>query len=344
MSPTGDFAGDCPLCGSSELDERRRVSNLQGEDVEIVRCAGCALVRRNVGPDRDRYHADENPVTYSEAWARAKAADLSLPGHESVWRDRVYFALREFLDASPEKRPRVLEVGCGIGHNLAAFRRYGCDVTGVEPSSAAARFGRERFGLRIIEEYVDDADLGAGQFDLVILDSVLEHLPDPVGTLASLRSLIAPGGRLYVDVPNLRAWYGKLLGRSWNIYEPGHINFFTPETAAKAVEAAGFKVVKATTHDGLVTWGLTFTVALNQAIKKVTARAGGRAGWRQAGVDEQAEALQQTSGLEKPVLRHRVENSLWLALGIALTPLRRIQFRRGGGMGVWILAEVSDRS
>lgn len=345
MTARGALAGNCPLCGSSEIGERRQVSNLQGEEIEVVSCAECALVRRNVGMDRDRYHADENPNTYSDAWANAMAADLSLPGFEATWRDRVDFALREFLEAPREKRPRVLEVGCGIGHNLAAFRRYGCDVMGIEPSRAGARFARERFGLEVVEAYVEDADLGADQFDLVILDSVLEHLPDPVSTLKSFRSLVAPGGRVYLDVPNLQAWQGKLLGRQWNIYEPGHINFFTPATLAKTVEAAGLRVINTTTYDGLVTWGLTLRTAGAQVLKNAIGKGATGRSPRSADVGEMSEsAPPPSSGLNRPSRGIRVENAVSLGLGFALTPIRRVQLRRGGGMDIWLLAEFSDLS
>lgn len=338
-------AGTCPLCGSSAIDERCQVSNLHGDEVEIVRCSECALVRRNVGPDRYRYHVDENPITYSEAWAHAKAADLSLPGFETTWRDRVSFALQDFLDGSIERRPRVLEIGCGIGHNLAAFRRYGCEVTGVEPSAAAARFGRERFGLEIVEAYLEDAELGADPFDLVILDSVLEHLPDPVETLASLRPFVASGGRLYIDVPNLESWHGKLLGKSWNIYEPGHINFFTSKTLARTAEAAGLRVIKITTYDGLVTWGRTLRTAASQGLKKFVKKVGTSTSQYEVGdVETDRTGLSARPGLLQPGKRHRIENALSLALGFGLTPLRRLQFRRGGGMDIWLLSEFSDLS
>lgn len=333
---------ECPVCRCCEIDLEREVFDQSGNQAVVLRCASCGMSRRKLETPRERYHTDENEITYSDQWAIAKGRELGLPGYEGTWRDRYEFALGD-LEVNEAKRPRVLEVGCGIGHNLAAFRRFGCDVVGVEPSSAAVRFARERFGLDVREAYLEDADLDGSSFDLVVIDNVLEHLPDPVGTLQLIADLLVKGGRIFVDVPNLNAWEGRLLGNRWGIFEEGHLNFFTPESLERTIIEAGFRLSKMCTYEALVTWGNVLEEFSKRLIKKSIPSIGGK---RSGSGDQSSEgvmpgrSLNQGRGLG-PTRRRQVENATWLGIGYLLTPLRRIQCRKGGGQNIWALAVQS---
>jgi len=142
-------------------------------------------------------------------------------------RDQVGSATLERLAAAPKfnrwmfdrLRPwigrRVLEVGSGIG-NLSVFLqdRERVVLTDTEPWYLARL--RERFGGRMNIEVarlylpVVDGALAAERFDTIICLNVLEHVEDDVGSLAVMRGLLAPGGRLVLLVPALRALYGTL--------------------------------------------------------------------------------------------------------------------------------------
>lgn len=333
----------CPICGSTEISHESEVSDQAGNPVVVVWCGDCNMARRDVGADRADYHATENEITYSDEWARAKELDLALPGYESTWRDRFEFSLGDAANTG-QSRPRVLEVGCGIGHNLAAYRRFGCDVVGVEPSAAAARFARERFGLEVHEAYLEDADLEPSSFDLVVIDNVLEHLPDPISALRVIKELLAENGRVFVDVPNLGAWEGRVLRNRWAIYEEGHINFFAPATLERTLTEAGLEVREITTYEALVTWGMVLEQVGIRALKKAL---GNRSGAPPADLEWASDAranlpanppANQPANL-RPSRRRQVESALWIATGVALKPLRRIQCRKGGGQNIWALAE-----
>jgi len=142
-------------------------------------------------------------------------------------RDQVGSATLERLAAAPKfnrwmfdrLRPwigrRVLEVGSGIG-NLSVFLqdRERVVLTDTEPWYLARL--RERFGGRANIEVarlylpVVDGALAAERFDTVICLNVLEHVEDDVASLAVMRGLLAPGGRVVLLVPALRALYGTL--------------------------------------------------------------------------------------------------------------------------------------
>lgn len=160
-------------------------------------------------------------------------------------RDQVGAATLERLTAAPKfnrwmfdrLRPwigqRVLEVGSGIG-NLSVFLqdRERVVLTDTEPWYLARL--RERFGgrgnIEVARLYLPTVDgaLAAERFDTVVCLNVLEHIEDDVASLAAMRGLLAPGGRVVLLVPALRALYGTL-DRAL-----GHFRRYTrPELIAK---------------------------------------------------------------------------------------------------------------
>jgi SAM-dependent methyltransferase len=102
----------------------------------------------------------------------------------------------------PEGAHHILDVGSGTGAMPELLTRFG-SVVGVEPSPLAAEVARARLG--------DRADVRTGdvpkalkpgeRFDVLTMFDVLEHLDDPVGTLASLQPYLAPGATVVVTVP-----------------------------------------------------------------------------------------------------------------------------------------------
>ena len=98
---------------------------------------------------------------------------------------------------------RILDAGCGSGPLFAALRDRGAIVTGIDTSAGMLELARRRLGadadLRV-------ADLASpllfpdGAFDDVIASLVLHYLEDWGPTLAELRRVLTPGGRLIVSV------------------------------------------------------------------------------------------------------------------------------------------------
>lgn len=99
------------------------------------------------------------------------------------------------------REARILEIGCGTGHNLPMLARFG-DVDAIEIDPAARAIASERLGRP-----VGDAPLPAlpgvarGRYDLIAVLDVVEHIDDDVAALAAMRDCLAPGGKILIAVP-----------------------------------------------------------------------------------------------------------------------------------------------
>jgi SAM-dependent methyltransferase len=134
------------------------------------------------------------------------------------------------------RRLRILEVGCGTGSNLELLKRYG-EVDAIEPDDPARALASARSGIAVKGGLLPDGvKLDDGAYDLIVLLDVLEHIPDDKGTLAALRSKLAPGGKLMVTVP-AAPWM-------WSAHDLAHHHHrrYTAKTLTDVFQAAGFKV------------------------------------------------------------------------------------------------------
>ncbi|MEJ1199300.1 MULTISPECIES: class I SAM-dependent methyltransferase [unclassified Streptomyces] len=98
---------------------------------------------------------------------------------------------------------RVLDAGCGSGPLTAALRDRGAVVTGIDASAGMLALARRRLGDDVALHLADLSDrlpFDDGAFDDVVASLVLHYLEDWEPTLAELRRVLRPGGRLIVSV------------------------------------------------------------------------------------------------------------------------------------------------
>ena len=136
---------------------------------------------------------------------------------------------------------RLLDVGCGGGYFLRICAKLGATVQGLEPNAIAAAQARQQ-GFPVFNGMLDDFD-SVDRFDFITANQVLEHVPDPVSTLAKMKSLLAPGGMIWLAVPNGDCVWARKLGWRWDGADlPFHLLQFGPRSLTMAAERAGLKV------------------------------------------------------------------------------------------------------
>ena len=126
---------------------------------------------------------------------------------------------------------RLLDLGCADGTFLLRARERGFDVTGVEVSAEARAALPVALHGAVVGSVAEAA--ARGPIDVATLWDVLEHLPDPLGTLAALRASLAPGAIYGVVVPVIDNANARLLPRSWDQYKPPeHLWYFSRRSIA----------------------------------------------------------------------------------------------------------------
>jgi SAM-dependent methyltransferase len=98
---------------------------------------------------------------------------------------------------------RILDAGCGAGALSAALRDRGASVTGIDASAGMLDLARRRLGpdadLRVAD-LADPLPFADDAFDDVVASLVLHYLQDWGPTLAELRRVLVPGGRLILSI------------------------------------------------------------------------------------------------------------------------------------------------
>ena len=138
-----------------------------------------------------------------------------------------------------DRRPRILDVGCGTGANLLMLSEYG-DAEGVDISEDALAFCRER-GLEKVRlgagEKLPYAD---GTFDLVTALDVVEHMDDDLAGLREMRRVLRPGGRVLLFVPTFMFLWGVQDDVS------NHRRRYRMPELKRVLEKAGFEIERTT--------------------------------------------------------------------------------------------------
>ncbi|MEO8382550.1 MAG: class I SAM-dependent methyltransferase [Acidobacteriota bacterium] len=152
---------------------------------------------------------------------------------------------------------RVLDVGCGFATTSEVLQKLGNDVTGIEESAEACAIAAKRIG-RVIQADLQTATPD-GTYDAIVFADVLEHVPWPVGVLRRYLQWLAPGGSVFVSLPNVGLWsvrFAHLVGR-WQYEETGvldrtHLRFFTRRSARWLLTQGDLTPVRTTYNPGLV--------------------------------------------------------------------------------------------
>lgn len=227
----------CPLCGVAEDRERFTLDGLR-----IVACGRCGLEYINPQPPveavearyDESYFESENPL----AWGYQDYAAMR-PSLEPGFRKKL--AVMRRWAPPPGK---ILDVGCAYGFFLDLARQAGWTVSGIDLSAHAVERARHLLGsadLRVGQ--LSDARFPAGSFDSITGWDVIEHTRNPVAFLRETARLLRPGGFLFLTVPNVGTRHARLLGRHWEGFAKirEHLFYFTPSTADRALQLAGFE-------------------------------------------------------------------------------------------------------
>jgi SAM-dependent methyltransferase len=215
------------------------------DEVDIVACDRCGQCFADVPTSQ---------ITLDEGYRdHSKYADTSLhdleatveaqPPTDSPWDLQRLAGTAAWLAARVSPDARVLDAGCATGALIGYMQAQGfTDLVGLDPSPAATATVHRQYGVPVVTGSFLDPPSDIGSFDVVALSHVMEHLADVRGAVAGMWELTAPGGCVYIEVPDAEHYADHLVA-PFNDFNTEHINHFSSSTLRTAMELAGFTTI-----------------------------------------------------------------------------------------------------
>ncbi|MBC7879020.1 MAG: class I SAM-dependent methyltransferase [Anaerolineales bacterium] len=238
----------CPACGLDKfievgagLDFEYHTSD---ETFHMVRCQNCQVIYLNPRP-----HSSEldiiYPANYIPYHFETKLGWITRIARQLFLRGRVFLTSKLVQDHA-----RILDVGCGNGDLLLLLRQFGSstwELAGLDISDRAV----ERLRVHQIPLHqgrFEDLAPQIGQWDLIWMKDVIEHLDNPRLLLATAINALKPGGYLIMETPNSLGWDAQLFARrywgGWHF--PRHWTVYDSKNIHAHLDKLGYHNIKIT--------------------------------------------------------------------------------------------------
>ena len=210
---------------------------------DVERCAACGHCVSIHNLDMsDLYTGRYVDATYGSGMRATFDRIVALPPDRSDNAGRVERLVTFVRDHRPfGARPRVLDVGSGLGvfpHGIVAA---GWDCVALDPDARAVEHCRERGIVAVCGDFLQADVAELGPFDVVTFNKVLEHVHDPARMLRRAVDLVGPGGFVYVEVPDAEA--ARVDGPGREEFFIDHHHVFSATSTAMLAERVGMQVL-----------------------------------------------------------------------------------------------------
>lgn len=188
------------------------------------------------------------PALYSKYYPRK---EVKLDGLEAAAQksngwfsefSRFYFGTGNQGQYFAVRGQKVLDVGAGSCLSLLEMRNRGILCWGLEADPNVARIS-SHFGLNVHIGSIFEDPFRGQKFDLIILNQVIEHVPDPDKFLLEVSLLLEDGGHVIISCPNTDSLLRRLSGRKWiHWHVPFHQHHFNLKAIKKLCIDSGFEL------------------------------------------------------------------------------------------------------
>ena len=224
----------CAVCGSTAFDKRYMIKGFH-----IVQCRDCSFVYVN-----PRIKTEELYRIYSSDYFNN--TQFGYENYELNARLRVmtfekwYSLIVPFLGPKKEK---ALDIGCAAGDFIEVLMRNGWkDLEGIELDTTMIDKLRKK-NIAVSTTPIEKIEVKK-KYDLITLFDVVEHLPGLSEAIQKLHDILEEDGIIALITPDYSSTQRKLFGKRWFQYKPyEHIQYFTPDTLARALKPHGLKIV-----------------------------------------------------------------------------------------------------
>jgi len=246
----GDVLHECVACGGGKIGYWRQknyqyTQSASHKEFHIYRCESCGTGFLNRPPHvqwlQSIYQYSGQALTQAITLEDVLAREAEFPNCK-VDAERMSHQADRFNISG---YGQALDIGSGFGFYTQALRRLGYRTISINPGKYENEVFRNLNGDEPLAVMFENYQ-PSGQFGVVMMSQVLEHLLEPDKAINKVAGLLAPGGVLACAVPNYDSFLVKLLGTKDNacLWVPEHVNYFTGNGLKTLMERNGFRVVK----------------------------------------------------------------------------------------------------
>ena len=216
------------------------------EGFDVIECEVCGfkhIIPIPTPEELDELYKEEFYSTEKPRYFKDTEEDLE-------WWEMSYCNYYQiFEEYCPKGSRRLLEIGSGPGYFLKCGKELGWDVLGFEPSKQACEYS-QKFNVKVVNDFFSERNADKyGKFDVMYMNTVIEHLPDPISLIKTTKSVLNPNGIVCIISPNdynpLQNILRKDLGyEPWWVVPRHHINYFDFKSIKKLLERLRFEIVE----------------------------------------------------------------------------------------------------
>lgn len=233
---------ECPVCESEAARELLFHQSFDhggpvGTGYDVVACLNCGagFADHIAGQDVfDQYYKAQSKYEFRQTGGLESAYD----------RRRFERIADEIEEVLPDKKSRILDVGCATGGLLAVLHQRGYRfLLGVDPSAACCEAAHRVHNIDAKCVTLLQLKELKTEFDCVIMVGVLEHVRNLRDSIAVARDILSPSGVLYTAQPDVTA-FSTTLKVPFQQFSMEHINFFSPLSLIRCMLECNLKEMR----------------------------------------------------------------------------------------------------
>ena len=231
----------CPICSH---DQARLIAQTDRDSIPLdtVICDACGLIfsLSIYTPEAmSHFYSTYYRTLFDNKTNDEGSINDSLHRHYKL---KGSYKIRSYI----KPKSTILELGCGGGWALQPYHKAGFSYYGFDYNDDYIEFGKKHYNLNLFVGGVTEAINKDIKADYLFMNHVLEHTPDPIGFLQSLKPLLNQDAFINISVPSVNfMWFGGggTSTRLLDTLQLAHTVLFDDITLAYVVQKAGFRIV-----------------------------------------------------------------------------------------------------
>ena len=237
----------CPICNNCDFNNISRLFDDRYGEPNIYSISKCTRCNHLITLPRIRNNDLSN--LYGNFYPRKNLTPDSIIKEANSENSRFSKILRWLKGTNNQgqffikKDQSMLDIGCGSGVSLIEATNMGANAYGVEADPNIKSLA-EKLNLNIFIGNFDKKTYYGKTFDLIVLNQVIEHIPEPKNLLEIIKERMSSKSKLIISFPNTKSFWCYISGKKWiNWHVPYHLHHFDDNNFERMAKECGFKII-----------------------------------------------------------------------------------------------------